>query len=316
MVQEEEKEEVFTVNFSSDKQKIKINNSISFQDLSKGEIVSRAWSFPGGDPTTSTNELPTVVYKNAGIFDVSLKVKSTSDEVTEIKKGFIEVSEERESGTIPEDYVLRIDFDNSVVDKSENNNSTEPINLMYTVDRFDDENEAGVFSAESKSNIKVSHSNAISLDKEMTIAFWFYYQEQQDNSFFTLVEKTNPDAGGHSRYGMWVYNGGIIELCIEPDTCPQSLCQECLDTVQPLVINTWHHLVGTFDGDTLKIYVDGKEESSKSISNSGISQTQHELYIGTDPYNSNQNFVTGYMDNLRLYKRSLSNSEIQSLFNE
>ncbi len=314
--EENEDVEELIADFDSDVQKIKINNSIKFKDLSKGKIISREWAFPGGDPAISTNESPVIVYKNTGIYDVSLKVKSTDDEVVEIKKGYIEVSKEQTSGTIPEDYVLRIDFDNSVVDKSENNNSIEPINFMYAADRFDVENASGAFSADSKSNIKIVHSNAISLDKELTIAFWFYYQEQQNNSFFTLIEKTNPADGGHSRYGMWLYNGGIVELCIEPDTCPQSLCQECLDTTQPLTANIWYHLVGTFDGNTLKIYIDGVEESSKSISNSGISQTQHELYIGTDPYSANQNFVTGRMDDLRLYNRALSNSEIQSLFNE
>ncbi|WP_298475445.1 LamG-like jellyroll fold domain-containing protein [uncultured Maribacter sp.] len=312
---EEEKEELIS-NFEANTQSVTTNDSVTFNDLSEGSIVSREWLFPGGEPETSTSKSPIITYKNTGSFDVSLKVKSANDEITEVKKNFINVTVEPQSGPIPEDYVLRIDFNNNVADKSPNENPTEPINLIYTADRLGIENTAGVFSAVSESYIKIPHNNAISLDKEMTISFWYYYQEQQNNSFFTLIEKTNPDDGGHSRYGMWVYNGGVIEMCIEPDTCPQSLCQECLDASTPLLVNTWNHLTSTFDGSTLKIYINGKESSSKNVNASGISQTEYELFIGTDPYNSIQNYVTGRMDNLRLYNRALSDAEIQSVYRE
>ncbi len=313
--QEEPKEDL-SVDFDTSAKKIDINGSVNFTDLSKGEVVTREWSFPGGDPSTSNIESPTVIYKNAGIFDVSLKVKSANGEASEVKNGFIEVLEEVEIGPIPDDYVLRMDFDSDVTDKSIHNNPTEAINFAYASDRFDIENSAGAFLAANESSIKVPHSSSINLNKEMTIALWFYYEEQQNGWFYTLLEKTNPDAGGHSRYGMWVHGGGIIQICIEPDTCPQSLCQECLNAGEPLNLNSWNHLVGTFDGSSLKVYINGVESSSKNIGTSGISQTPYELFIGTDPYDSNPNFLTGRVDNLRLYNRALSNSEIQSLYEE
>ncbi len=312
-------EKGFIADFNSDKQKIKVNETVTFNDLSKGDIVSRAWTFSGGTPSISETKSPSITYKEEGVFDVSLKIKSTTNEIIELKKGYIEVTKDdvqEQSGDIPNDYVLRLDFNNDVTDKSRHSNPTEPINFSYTADRDGKVNSAGAFLSSSKSNIKVPHSNSISLDKEMTISLWFYYEKQFDNSFFTLVEKTNPADGGHSRYGMWVYNEGIIEVCIEPDNCPGRLCQQCLDAQKALELNTWYHLAGVFDGKTLKIYIDGEENASSDVNPSGISQTQYELYVGTDPYNGIQKYLTGRMDNLRIYNRALSNSEIDALFKE
>ena len=51
---------------------------ITFTDLSAGEPTGWNWSFPGGTPSTSTEQSPTVVYNNAGSYSVSLEVSNNS----------------------------------------------------------------------------------------------------------------------------------------------------------------------------------------------------------------------------------------------
>jgi PKD repeat protein len=48
--------------------------SVTFTDLSTGGISSRVWSFPGGNPSTSTAANPVVSYSVAGRYSVALKV--------------------------------------------------------------------------------------------------------------------------------------------------------------------------------------------------------------------------------------------------
>ncbi len=46
--------------------------TINFKDKSKGGATSWQWSFPGGDPLSSTDQNPVVTYNTAGTYDVSL----------------------------------------------------------------------------------------------------------------------------------------------------------------------------------------------------------------------------------------------------
>lgn len=50
---------------------------------------SVAWSFPGGNPATSTAQNPTVVYQNGGQFNVSLTATNASGADSEVKNGLI-----------------------------------------------------------------------------------------------------------------------------------------------------------------------------------------------------------------------------------
>ncbi|MEK7187296.1 MAG: Ig-like domain-containing protein [Patescibacteria group bacterium] len=78
-----------------------------------------------------------------------------------------------------------------------------------------------------------------------------------------------------------------------------------------LSINTWHHISGTYNGNTLTIYtngvVDGSLSASPVLTDNGVGPN-----IGRRPGGGGQ--VNGFVDDVRIYNRSLSLSEIQSLY--
>ncbi len=56
-----------------------VNDPIAFKDASwKAGITSWAWSFPGGTPSTSTNQNPNVTYASPGWYDVTLTVSNSA----------------------------------------------------------------------------------------------------------------------------------------------------------------------------------------------------------------------------------------------
>jgi hypothetical protein len=73
----------------------------------------------------------------------------------------------------------------------------------------------------------------------------------------------------------------------------------------------WYHLVGVYDGSTLRIYVNGVQESSAAFSGA-VLQTGQPLCIGR--YGTVAEPVNGLMDDFRLYNRALTPTEIQSLY--
>ncbi len=71
---------------------------VSFTDQSSANAESWSWSFPGGTPTTSTAENPTVTYTTAGTYDVSLTVSNAAGEDTEVQSSYIVVTDVPSAG--------------------------------------------------------------------------------------------------------------------------------------------------------------------------------------------------------------------------
>ncbi len=63
--------------------------------------VNWNWSFPGGNPSTSTERAPKVVYDEAGVFDVSLTVSDINGTDTKMVESMIQVNQSCGVDTIP-----------------------------------------------------------------------------------------------------------------------------------------------------------------------------------------------------------------------
>ncbi len=81
----------FEADFSADKTDITAGETIFFTDETMGNPVEWAWSFPGGEPSSSTNQDVAVTYNNAGTYDVILEVSDGTNTDLESKIGFITV---------------------------------------------------------------------------------------------------------------------------------------------------------------------------------------------------------------------------------
>ena len=76
-------------------------------------------------------------------------------------------------------------------------------------------------------------------------------------------------------------------------------------------LNAWAYLATTYDGTTLRIFVNGVEASNKVIGGNIIASTGA-LRIGGD---SIWRFYSGLIDEIRIYNRALSAAEIQTDMN-
>ncbi len=67
---------------------------VSFSDQSQNNPTTWNWSFPGGTPSSSSNQNPTVTYNNAGMFNVTLTVSNTQGSNSKTKLNYITVNED------------------------------------------------------------------------------------------------------------------------------------------------------------------------------------------------------------------------------
>ena len=80
-------------------------------------------------------------------------------------------------------------------------------------------------------------------------------------------------------------------------------------------VNEWVHLTGVYDGSTMKLYVDGNLVNSMAGVTGNVRMESKPLFFGggadgVDP-NALSWFMSGLIDDVRVYKRALSASEVQ-----
>ncbi len=75
--------------------------------------------------------------------------------------------------------------------------------------------------------------------------------------------------------------------------------------------NEWHHVAGTHDGSELNLYLDGVPDGTLS-STTAIGTNTANLFIGENPEAAGR-YWDGLIDDVRLYNRALSQTEINEL---
>ena len=76
-------------------------------------------------------------------------------------------------------------------------------------------------------------------------------------------------------------------------------------------LNTWTHLAATYDGATLRLFVNGSQVGSRAISGA-IRASTNPLRIGGNDW---EEYFSGRIDEVRIYNRALSQAEIQTDMN-
>jgi PKD repeat protein len=106
--------------------------TVQFKDLSSGTATSWLWNFPGGNPSTSTTQNPTVTYSTAGVYDVSLVASGPGGTSTFTQPGFISVNANPTAGFGTSVNGTTVAFNNSSANATsyawsfgDNSNSTE-----------------------------------------------------------------------------------------------------------------------------------------------------------------------------------------------
>ena len=145
--------------------------------------------------------------------------------------------------------------------------------------------------------VAVPDDNSLDLTDALSIMAWFKPSESltrrrmmsKNNSYFVMFDFGDPNA---------------IELLVKPNNdFVESKRKEWK-------IGEWYHFAGTFDGKTLRVYINGELEGEKEIGQP-IAPSDLELWIGADDYGRPTDFFPGVIDEVRIYNRALSADEIK-----
>lgn len=76
-------------------------------------------------------------------------------------------------------------------------------------------------------------------------------------------------------------------------------------------VKKWYHVAGNYDGETMKVYLDGKvlEKAEKAFN--FVSENEADVRIGCAKDRPQYTFINGMIDDAAVWQRALSDEEIK-----
>lgn len=150
--------------------------------------------------------------------------------------------------------------------------------------------------------VSVPDSASLDLSDGMTLQAWV---------FPTTTNAKQPalwkEASGGLAYALLVSEGGA-----RPSVRINVDGERSLSGASALPLNSWSHLAATYDGLTLRLFVNGMQVGERAVTGS-ILTSQSPLGIGSTT--SRREAFRGRLDNIRIYNRALTPLELQADMN-
>ncbi len=194
-------------------------------------------------------------------------------------------------------------FNGSPNDVSGNNNlGAVSGNVALTSDRFGMTN--GAYQFNGNGCIRVPNSPSLCIQKEVSVSVWIKTVDQQNDDADTIVLKGSKN---DRNYDLTIGHDNKISW----SDVTHGKENWRITGKKGVSDGKWHHIVGNWDGQTVKLYVDGLCEAKEQYSAARVPNNEP-LFIGCD---GNKGFFNGAIDDLQIYNRALSESEVFSLYN-
>jgi hypothetical protein len=117
-------------------------------------------------------------------------------------------------------------------------------------------------------------------------------------------------AGGYASYALYTGSGGGLRFYIGHNS---GFVASPAVTVSEIWDGNWHHIVGTYDGAKVRLYVDGAQVGTETATTVNIAYNTDNLYIGSY---GNGYYYKGLMDEVKIYGRALDYSEVISHYGQ
>lgn len=205
-------------------------------------------------------------------------------------------------------------FNGNANDQSGNGNHGIVYGASLTEDRFGNANSAYTFNNDpiyrvsAQSYISVPSSPSLMPTNSISISLWI---KTSDSRGWTIIGKEYGTSSMNS-YLMYYHPGSTLIFDCQTTNGDQRI------GVSIPSLDEWHNIIGVWHGSEMKLYIDGNEVSS-GTSDGQILYDNNPMIIGADDDDGNDipdSGWNGVIDDVRIYNRPLSESEIQELYLE
>lgn len=154
----------------------------------------------------------------------------------------------------------------------------------------------------SNDYVSISDATAFQPTMALSIAGWIKGNSWPSGSTVAVLLRKGPD------------NPNNWQLCVANGQAMLNLDSNDGSGVggnTTLSTGTWHHIAATWDGATVRIYVDGVLDNTPTALSAPINTDTRPVYLGGRT--GNTDVTNGVVDDVRFYERALTAEEIASL---
>ncbi len=174
-------------------------------------------------------------------------------------------------------------------------------------------NGAADFEANNAEYLAISDASQVGLDitGNLTIAAWIRTESSHDG----MIVAKYVSSGNNRSYALYVSTDEAIKCYLSPDG---SSVTQAYTANGVITTGSWTHVACVYDGSSITVYIDG-EVASNGANNprsysGGIANRSADFNIGA--WNNGASvYFDGRLDEVRVYSRALSGSEINDLMN-
>lgn len=208
---------------------------------------------------------------------------------------------------LPSDYIAWYKLDGNANDSSSNNYNGLASNVSYVSGRF---GQAGSFNGTSSSIRTISPTVLNSLGENYSLVGWFKVKSSKFNPIFFSVSSLNT---GYFTLFVAVNSNNSVSFGIYSEF-PSGT--ENIITTAPNYItnNTYYNVVATSSSTTINLYINGV--SAGSLTKTISKGTSSDLYLGSTTGFTFPDYANVDIDQVRIYPRAITQSEVTELFNE
>lgn len=204
-------------------------------------------------------------------------------------------------------------FNGDARDESGNDYNGTVNGATLTTDRFGEANKAYEFDG---TNDWISIGNVANLGtSDFTVAAWINIYSFQQNK---VLNKGLTSVGTPPNSGYGLRNGYNFDEEIEFQLCCEGVSGN-LTNYDKAQLNTWYYITGTRERENVSFFVNGRKVSNSKTAIIYNTDTDIPLAIGAldrRPVASVGEYFHGKIDDVRIYKRALSEQEITTLYHE
>ena len=210
----------------------------------------------------------------------------------------------------PTDYVLYLKFDSETGGVTPDETGTNNGILVGDAAIVNDAGKGRLLTLDGVEDyVEVADSPILDIQNRITLSVWLKLNQLPIAITKIVVKPTETGLDPWEVYALDVKrNTGEIRFVLSDGTSYYE--NGWHSVVSTLPLNQWNHIVGTYDGTTMKLYANGLLVNSKSV-NLKIGANDQDLYIGKWLSGSS---INGHIDDVMIFDRALDSSEIQEIY--
>jgi len=290
--------------FIADKTTITAGQSVTFTNVSH-HANAYSWSFPGGTPAASTTVNPVITYATPGQFDVTLTANGAGGSNTQTKTKYITVH--AASGVpLPSGTIVYYPMTNNFNDSSGNNyHATVSGNPAYGTRNTN--TYADLDNATSGDILTGTAAVAIQPKTAITAMCWVRVDAADVWGGFVGCVQDN----GVTEFG-WVLGTRNNRFSFALRSVnPSATALTYLTDPATFNLGQWYHVAATYDGTTMKLYVDGQLKASSTDQAGDIRYaSSHWFTLGRYKDEDEDFRHDGGLDEVYVVNRALTAAEI------